>query len=286
MAGEPLLRGVSFKLERRDRLTLSGRNGSGKTTLLRMLRARRGIDGGELVFAEGRAGRAARPAPAARPRPDAARLRALGLPRAARAGGASWPRSRPRWPTARPTTRPSPPTPRAQARLEHAGGYNWREARQRDAPRARLPRRAPGPQPGDVLRRRADPRLAGARARGRPGPAAARRADQPPGHRALEWLETHLQTLDAASSWSRTTAGSSRRSARRARARGGRASSSRAPGTRGAPEKAQRELALGRMIERSRPRSPSSSASWTASARARGRARRPRARSSSTRSTG
>ena len=37
MVGEPLLRGVSFRLERRERLTLSGRNGSGKTTLLRML---------------------------------------------------------------------------------------------------------------------------------------------------------------------------------------------------------------------------------------------------------
>src|SRR4051794_6901889 len=46
MAGEPLLRGVSFKLERRDRLTLSGRNGSGKTTLLRMLAGETGIDGG------------------------------------------------------------------------------------------------------------------------------------------------------------------------------------------------------------------------------------------------
>ena len=50
MAGEPLLRGVSFKLERRDRLTLSGRNGSGKTTLLRMLSGETGIDGGELAF--------------------------------------------------------------------------------------------------------------------------------------------------------------------------------------------------------------------------------------------
>ena len=50
MAGEPLLRGVSFKLERRDRLTLSGRNGSGKTTLLRMLSGETGIDGGELSF--------------------------------------------------------------------------------------------------------------------------------------------------------------------------------------------------------------------------------------------
>src|SRR5688572_14669422 len=53
MAGEPLLRGVSFKLERRDRLTLSGRNGSGKTTLLRMLAGETGVDGGELVFSKG-----------------------------------------------------------------------------------------------------------------------------------------------------------------------------------------------------------------------------------------
>jgi ATPase subunit of ABC transporter with duplicated ATPase domains len=37
MAGEPLLRGVSFKLERGDRMTIAGRNGAGKTTLLRML---------------------------------------------------------------------------------------------------------------------------------------------------------------------------------------------------------------------------------------------------------
>src|SRR6476469_3329036 len=53
MAGEPLLRGVSFKVERRDRLTLSGRNGSGKTTLLRMIAGETSIDGGELVLAKG-----------------------------------------------------------------------------------------------------------------------------------------------------------------------------------------------------------------------------------------
>src|SRR6188474_439386 len=53
MVGEPLLRNVSFKLERRDRLTLSGRNGSGKTTLLRMLAGETGVDGGELVLAKG-----------------------------------------------------------------------------------------------------------------------------------------------------------------------------------------------------------------------------------------
>ncbi len=53
MAGRPLLRGVSFKLERRERLTLAGRNGSGKTTLLRMLARDTSIDRGELSVAKG-----------------------------------------------------------------------------------------------------------------------------------------------------------------------------------------------------------------------------------------
>src|SRR5256885_2140564 len=53
IAGEPLLRGVSFKLEQRDRLTLSGRNGTGKTTLLRMLAGETSVDAGELVISKG-----------------------------------------------------------------------------------------------------------------------------------------------------------------------------------------------------------------------------------------
>src|SRR4051812_20728896 len=53
MAGEPLLRGVSLKLERRDRLTIAGRNGAGKTTLMRMLAGETSIDGGDLVLAKG-----------------------------------------------------------------------------------------------------------------------------------------------------------------------------------------------------------------------------------------
>ena len=53
MAGEPLLRGVSFKLERRDRMTIAGRNGTGKTTLLRMLAGQTSVDGGEIVFEKG-----------------------------------------------------------------------------------------------------------------------------------------------------------------------------------------------------------------------------------------
>src|SRR3954452_3176816 len=53
MAGSPLFRGVSFKLERGDRMTLAGRNGAGKTTLLRMLSGETGIDGGELALEKG-----------------------------------------------------------------------------------------------------------------------------------------------------------------------------------------------------------------------------------------
>ena len=53
MAGQPLLRGVSFKLERRERMTVAGRNGTGKTTLLRMLTGETSIDRGELSVAKG-----------------------------------------------------------------------------------------------------------------------------------------------------------------------------------------------------------------------------------------
>ncbi len=53
MAGAPLLRGVSFKLERRERMTIAGRNGAGKTTLLRMLAGETSIDRGELSVGKG-----------------------------------------------------------------------------------------------------------------------------------------------------------------------------------------------------------------------------------------
>jgi len=53
MGGQSLLRGVSFKLERRERMTIAGRNGSGKTTLLRMLAGETSIDRGELSVGKG-----------------------------------------------------------------------------------------------------------------------------------------------------------------------------------------------------------------------------------------
>ncbi len=53
MAGRPLLCGVSFKLERRERMTIAGRNGAGKTTLLRALAGEASIDRGELSVGRG-----------------------------------------------------------------------------------------------------------------------------------------------------------------------------------------------------------------------------------------
>src|SRR4029079_16906218 len=53
LAGSLLFEGVSFSVERRDRLALSGPNGAGKTTLLRMLIGESEIHGGELALAKG-----------------------------------------------------------------------------------------------------------------------------------------------------------------------------------------------------------------------------------------
>jgi ATP-binding cassette subfamily F protein 3 len=53
MAGKLLFEGVSFKLEPRERMTLSGRNGAGKSTLLRMLAGERSPDAGSLVLQKG-----------------------------------------------------------------------------------------------------------------------------------------------------------------------------------------------------------------------------------------
>src|SRR4051794_39675858 len=88
-SGDPLFDGVSFKVERRDRLALAGPHGAGKTTLLRMLTRETRLDGGGPALQKGKRGAPpdqrpppppavappARPAPAARTRVDPAGIR-------------------------------------------------------------------------------------------------------------------------------------------------------------------------------------------------------------------
>jgi ATP-binding cassette subfamily F protein 3 len=53
VGGKLLFEEVSFKLEPRERMTLSGRNGAGKSTLLRVLAGERAPDGGSLTVQRG-----------------------------------------------------------------------------------------------------------------------------------------------------------------------------------------------------------------------------------------
>src|SRR4051795_10015171 len=250
MAGEPLLRGVSFKLERRDRLTLSGRNGSGKTTLLRMLSGESSVDGGELVFAKDVkvALHDQRP-----PRDRDFTLRdyvlsgckelldleaELASLEAAMADGAL---------DAGTLNAYSP----AQGRLEHAGGYNWRESVNstlhglgfRDE---HLDRSLETFSGGELTR--------ASLARALAGDPDLLLLDEPTNHldiASLEWLEAHLQSLDAAvvlvahDRWFLEAVGTSV-----LELEGGRAKFFKGTWHAWRAEKAQRELALGRAIER------------------------------------
>ena len=83
LAGDLLFDGVSFKVERRDRLSLSGPNGAGKTTLLRMLAGETEIHGGELAFEKGTRVALHDQRPPLELGADAARVRALGRSRPA-----------------------------------------------------------------------------------------------------------------------------------------------------------------------------------------------------------
>src|SRR5258708_19708704 len=53
ISGNLLFEGVSFSVERRDRVALSGPNGAGKTTLLRILAGETDKQGGQLAFEKG-----------------------------------------------------------------------------------------------------------------------------------------------------------------------------------------------------------------------------------------
>ncbi len=126
LAGDPLFDGVSFKVERRDRLSLSGPNGAGKTTLLRILSGETELHGGELAFAKGTrvALHDQRP-----PAESGATLREYVLGGATDLVAAE--DALRRLEQAMTEGQHGPATLRryseAQARLEHAGGYAWRE---------------------------------------------------------------------------------------------------------------------------------------------------------------
>jgi len=126
LGGTELFSGVSFKVERRDRLALAGPNGAGKTTLLRALIGEVSLEGGELAWEKG--ARVALhdqrpPATSSRSLRDyvlagTADLVALETElrelEAAMSRGAHDARTLSSYAA-------------AQARLEHAGGYDWRD---------------------------------------------------------------------------------------------------------------------------------------------------------------
>src|SRR5438477_11169910 len=126
LSGDPLFDGVSFKVERRDRVALAGPNGAGKTTLLRALVGETSLQGGELVFQKG-----ARVALHDQ-RPPLER--GLTLREYVLSGATdllSLEAELRRLEQVMADGDHTPATIRrygeAQARLEHAGGYDWRE---------------------------------------------------------------------------------------------------------------------------------------------------------------
>jgi ATP-binding cassette subfamily F protein 3 len=197
IAGSPLLRGISFRLERRDRLTLAGRNGSGKTTLLRVLAGEAAADGGELSFAKGVrvALHDQRP-----PRDRGLTLRdyVLGGCGDLLALEARLAELERRMAAGDGDAATLDAYASAQARLEHAGGYTWREGVNatihglgfRDE---HLDRRLDTFSGGELTR--------ASLARALAGDPDLLLLDEPTNHLdidALEWLEGHLQGLDAA----------------------------------------------------------------------------------------
>ncbi len=197
LSGTPLFDGVSFTLRRRDRLALSGANGAGKTTLLRCLVGETSLTSGEVAF--GKDIRVAlhdqRP-----PRDRGLSLREYALSGAADLVAVE--QELRRLEEAMASGDHADATLRryaeAQARLEHAGGWNWRE-------RAASVLRGLGFADAD-LDRSLDTFSGGeltraSLARALSGDPDLLLLDEPTNHldvESLEWLERTLVDLDAA----------------------------------------------------------------------------------------
>src|SRR5476651_921860 len=196
-SGSVLFEDVPFKVERTDRLALAGPNGAGKTTLLRALARETTLDSGELAWEKGaRVALHDQRPPAASKKPlreyvlagtaDLAgvedELRTLELAMSSGDHGAA---------TLRRYSE-------AQHRLEHAGGYDWRD-------RAASVVRGLGFTEDD-LDRPLSTFSGGELTRASLARALASQPDlllldEPTNHldiESLEWLENMLRTLDAA----------------------------------------------------------------------------------------
>src|ERR671915_1717218 len=196
ISGEPLFDGVSFKVDRGERLALAGPNGAGKTTLLRMLAGETELHGGELAFAKGTrvALHDQRP-----PLERAQTLRDYTLSGAVDLLRAE--RELARLEEAMARGSHDPETLRrygeAQGRLDHAGGYAWRE-------RVGAVVRGVGFSDGD-LDRPLSTFSGGELTRASLGRTLAADPDlllldEPTNHldvANLDWLERELQSLDA-----------------------------------------------------------------------------------------
>jgi ATP-binding cassette subfamily F protein 3 len=196
-SGDPLFDGVSFKVERRDRLALSGPNGAGKTTLLRTLIGETELQGGELAWEKG--ARVAlhdqRP-----PRLAGHTLREYALSGASDLVGAE--QELRRLERAMAGGDHAPATLRrygeTQARLEHSGGYDWRDRatsvlRGLGFTDADLDRGLESFSGGELTR--------ASLARALAGQPDLLLLDEPTNHldmASIEWLEQELTTIDAA----------------------------------------------------------------------------------------
>jgi ATP-binding cassette, subfamily F, member 3 len=250
VAGEPLLRGVSFKLERRERMTLSGRNGAGKTTLLRMLAGEASLDGGELAFQKGAkvALHDQRP-----PRERDVTLRDYVLSGAQEIVAVERQLARLEQAMAQGAHDEATLSAyaRAQERLEHHGGYRWRD-------RAAAMLHGLGFHDGDLDRTLSTfsggELTRGSLARALAGGPDLLLLDEPTNHldiASLEWLERYLVELDAAvvlvahDRWFLEAVGTSV-----LELEAGRGRFFAGPWHAWRKEKAARELALGRAIDK------------------------------------